>query len=68
VNPMTGQSLYETYLADRGWSMATPWGALEAYRKLAWDEAAEGLAALGVPAAQAVRIYVWLLRAVSLAP
>jgi hypothetical protein len=67
---MTGQSLYETYLSNRGWSPGTApaWDSLEAHRRRAWDEAAESLDALGMTAGLAVRIYVWVLQAVSLAP
>ena len=67
---MTGRTLYETYLRERGWSPATAprWVDLEPHRQRAWDDAAAVVGTWNLGPGAAVHVYVALLNAVRLAP
>jgi len=67
---MTGQRLYETYLAACGWSPSTApaWKSLQLHRRNAWDAAAKAARDERVMATGAIKVYLAMLAAVSLAP
>jgi hypothetical protein len=67
----TGQSLYEVYLKECGWSLATAeWTRLEPHRQRAWATAAQIAASTGsgLDARDAIAIHRALSEAISLAP
>jgi hypothetical protein len=65
---LSGQALYEEYLAFRGWATVRPWINLDLHRQRAWTAAAENITRLGIPSSEALRTFDVLLQAVSLAP